>query len=92
MKTGESNNAHTETNMYAMPITRRVAVLHRILWNSFVIQQNTVSSRQHIKSYSSMLHAHCVFSIDHFKIVNCCKSDIDLILNKPCTLCLECLM
>ncbi|GFG34443.1 hypothetical protein Cfor_05032 [Coptotermes formosanus] len=56
MKTSESNNAHTETNMYAMPITRRVAVLHRILWNSFVIQQNTVSSRQHIKSYSSDYH------------------------------------
>jgi len=65
MKTDGSNDAPTEANMFVMPITRRVTVLHRILWNSFVMQQNAVSSRQHIKSFSSMLHTHCVFNTDH---------------------------
>lgn len=63
MKTDGSNDAPTEANMFVMPITRRVTVLHRILWNSFVMQQNAVSSRQHIKSFSSMLHTHCVLKI-----------------------------
>jgi len=65
MKTDGSNDAPAEANMFVMPITRRVTMLHRILRNSFVIQQNAVSSRQHIKSFSSMLHTHCIFKIDH---------------------------
>jgi len=65
MKTDGINDAPTEANMFVMPITRRVTVLHRILRNSFVIQQNAVSSRQHIKSFSSMLNTHCVFNTDH---------------------------
>jgi hypothetical protein len=80
MKTDGSNDAQTETDMFAMPITRRVTVLHRILRNSFVIQQNAVNSRQHIKSYSSMLHTGCVFNTDPLKIVTCGESDF--IMNK----------
>lgn len=65
MKTDGSNDAPAEANVLVMPITRRVTVLHRILRNSCIIQQNAISSRQHIKSFSSMLHIHCVFNTDH---------------------------
>jgi hypothetical protein len=54
MKAGDNNGIQKETNMYAEPMIRRVAVLHKILRNSFVPQQHAVSSGQHIKSYSSM--------------------------------------
>jgi hypothetical protein len=54
MKADDNNGIQKETSMYAEPIMRRIAVLHKILQNSFVPQQYAVSSRQHIKSYSSM--------------------------------------
>jgi hypothetical protein len=54
MKAGDNNGIQKEANMYAEPIMRRVAVLHKILQKSFVPQQHSVSSGQHIKSYSSM--------------------------------------
>jgi hypothetical protein len=73
MKANDSNDPQKEVSMHInKPTARRIAVLCRILQNSFVLQQNTVSTRQHIKSYSGMstypvrlkMHAHCVFSVE----------------------------
>ncbi|XP_021936474.1 von Willebrand factor A domain-containing protein 8 isoform X2 [Zootermopsis nevadensis] len=53
MKANGSNNTQKEASMHInKPTTRRIAVLCRILQNSFMPQQNTVSIRQHNKSYS----------------------------------------
>jgi hypothetical protein len=53
MKTVDNNGIQKKANMYAEPIMRRVTVLHKILRNSFVPHQHSVSSGQHIKCYSS---------------------------------------
>lgn len=54
MKADSNNGTQTETSMYAEPTMRRVAVLHKILRNSFITQQHAAVNRQHIKYYSSM--------------------------------------
>jgi hypothetical protein len=55
MQADGNNGTQNEASMHInKPAARRIAVLCRILQKSFVLQQNTVSTKQHNKLYSGM--------------------------------------